>query len=229
MSINWNSIIEGTSAGIAASAILASLVILRENFRNVFLKYKLSRIIKNAAVGDSIDGVTTSIQNKIGWPFVVRELSICTNNVNYRMNPTGEVRTVFRNQHPKLTKAQKKALEQGQAIEVESEISWSAWRVNPTVEGFIRVEPYTSHEFILPNNLIIDYESNVQSIRLILEYISPTGYPKILKIEESKWAEDIHNMILRQREALTNGNLNELRRRFGKPPIHSQRQPQDAN
>jgi hypothetical protein len=224
MAINWNSIVEGTSAGIAASVILGAAIISRERFRNIILRFRLSRIIRKASVGEGIDGVTTSISNQVGWPFVVRELSLCTDKLSYRMNPTGKVETVFKGRYPKLTRTQKKTIKHGTAIEIGSEIQYRSWREEPTVEGFITVSPYTSHQFILPSSLVVDYESEVRFIRLILEYVSVTGVPKILKIEESRWANALQKMLIRHRDELRTGKLNEARRRFGKPPILSQKQ-----
>src|SRR6266567_4137814 len=110
MTIDWNSVVEGITAGVAASVLIAAFVIARDLVRNGYLRFRLRREFRFLSCGSSLDGITVGVRNQVGKSFTVRHIALLTDKVDYRLNPTGEVTTSFKNQHSKPTRKQLRML-----------------------------------------------------------------------------------------------------------------------
>jgi hypothetical protein len=116
MAIDWNSIVEGVTAGVVASVLLGIFALSRDSFRNAALRLRLIRTFRRMSCGTYLDGITVGIDNHTGRAFTVREVIMVTDKGNYRFNPTGDVSSSFKNQDPKPTRKQIRMLKRGAAI-----------------------------------------------------------------------------------------------------------------
>ncbi len=184
MKIEPHSIIEGLSGGIAASLVLGALAATRNRIRNLILRFKIRRSVKSFSTGANLHGVTIGVSNRTGTAFIVRDLAIVTSQLVIRLMPTGNVTTCFDDPSEQPSRKQLRALKKGKIKSVERPpvLELRHWNKPLSVEGFIEVSPFTTHEFILANQLIQSVQGEIKSIKLTLEYRSPSNEVKMLLI-----------------------------------------------
>lgn len=221
MTINWNSIVEGASAGIAASILLGLFVILRGLGRERLLRFRLVRNLRRLACGSGITGVTVGVSNEVGRPFTVRHVALVTDKMSFKLNPTGEVSTHFNRMYPKITRKQKRLLKEGKitAIPMGTEVQHRSWQAAPTVEGFTVVAPYTSHQFVLPAELVAGIEGDVTELQITLEYTNWAGTVRIMKIPAKSNADQIQKTVERLKKEIESGSFDRARAMFRMPPV----------
>ncbi len=216
--INWSSILEGTSAGIAGALLLGLFAISRNHLRNLILRFRIRRSFRQLTFGSGINGVTLGVSNHLRRGFRIREGSINTSERAYRLNPTGSVKTSFKGQHPKLTKKQKSSLKEG-PVKMREEMQYGPWKTTKTPEGFIEVEPFTSQEFFLPVYLVQHIDAPIESIQFLVEYDNYTGGVDIMKVDAKESMEHTQKVIDHFKNEISNGSLNRQRSMFGLKPI----------
>lgn len=231
MTLNWNSVVEGITAGVAASVLLSVFVLSRDAARNLILRVRLNRAFRLLSCGSGLDGITVGVQNHIGRPFTVRQVVMITDKGDYRFNPTGEVTSSFKNQYPKPTRKQLRMLKRGEisSIPIGTEIQFRSWRSGPTLEGFIVVQPFTSHQFILPAQLIADFDGAISGFRITVEYESWTHAVHIIQVHTRGSLDQVRKTVEHYRNEIVTGSLNAARAAFRRPPIvpkTEQRPPQ---
>lgn len=221
MTINWNSIIEGASAGVAASVLLGLFVISREFVRDFVLRLRISRSFRLLSCGNSIDGITVGVANRVGTPFTLRQLMLETTKMNYRFNPSGEVTSCFKGQYPKISRKQRRQLKEGkiEAIEMSCEMQYKTWHTKPTQEGFTLIAPHTRHQFVLPAEIVVDMPNTVKGFQLVVEYSTWRNVVKVMKVVTKDNNEQIGKAIASYQQEIECGSLDEVRSSFGKPPV----------
>jgi hypothetical protein len=229
--INWNSVLQGATAGIAASLILGIGSLLRHRVKDSVFRWRLRRSLRLLSLGHTLDGLTTGIQNQLGQPFTVRHLVLVTDTADLRFDATDEVTSSFKGQLPKLPRKQLRALKKGliKEIPIGTEVqfrSLKSWQSTPTREGFVTVEPYTSHRFLLPYQLLAEPERTPRGFRTTIEYEAWPQKRKILQITTTGSLDQVKKMLEHARIEISNGSLNTARARFGKPPIVVKNTPQ---
>jgi hypothetical protein len=108
--INWNSVLQGATAGVAASLILGLGALLRHRVKDLIFRWRLKRSFRFLSLGQGLDGLTVGIQNQLGQPFTVRHLVLVTDAADLRFEATSEVTSSFKGQLPKLPRKQLRAL-----------------------------------------------------------------------------------------------------------------------
>lgn len=221
MTLNWNSIIEGASAGIAASILLGLFVIFRGLWREGILRFRLIRNLRNLACGSGITGLTVGVSNEVGRPFTVRHVALVTEKMSFKFNPTGEVSTHFKRMHPKITREQKRMLKEGKitCIPIGTEVQHRSWKATPTEEGFTVVAPYTSHQFVLPAELVAGVEGSVTELQITLEYTNWAGTVRILRMSAKSNVDQIQKTIEHLTTQIESGSFDRARAMFRMPPV----------
>ena len=226
--INWSSILEGTSAGIAGALLLGLFAISRNHLRNLILRFRIRRSFRRLTFGSGINGVTLGVSNHLRRRYRIREGSINTSERAYRLNPTGSVKTSFTGQHPKLTKKQKSSLKEG-PVKMMEEMQYGPWKTTKTPEGFIEVEPFTSQEFLLPVYLVQHIDAPIEAIQFLVEYDNYTGGVDIMKVDAKEGVEHTQKVIDYFKNEMSNGSLNRQRSMAGLKPIEVLKPEQNEN
>jgi hypothetical protein len=143
-----------------------------------------------------------------------------TPEMDYLLNSSGEVRSSFPGDSPKLTRAEKRRLKRGERIEGRPRLQFGAWRVPPPASGFITIAPFTAHTFLLPLHFVADVKSGPTGLRIVLEYESWTHDVRIFQRQIP--AGKMLSLQLNQlKSELESGTLNIARRRFNLPEVRS--------
>ena len=221
MTVNWNAIVEGIAAGVAASVLLTVFALARDFFRNLFLRIRISRSFRFLSCGSGLDGLTVGVSNHIGRAFTIRQIVMITDRGDYRFNPTGEVTSSFKHQYPKPTRKQLRMLKRGKiaSIPIGTEIQFRSWRSAPTSEGFTVVQPFTSHQFVLPAQLLVDFAGIIAGFRITVEYESWTHAIKIMQVHTRDSIEQVRKTVEHFRNEIVSGSLDSARAAFRRPPI----------
>lgn len=221
MITNWNSVIEGASAGLAASIILGFLILIRGYIREAILRYRIKRDFKRVGCGSGIHGLTIGIKNHAGRTFKVRELVMVDTKISFTLNPTGDVSTDFKGGDVQLTRKQKKMLKKGiiDKIPIRSVLAHTPWRTTPSPEGFVIIEPFTSHQYIMPLEMIDALSGDIQSLEIIIEYTTWSNQTRIMRISSSEMVKQIQMTIDHLKPQLESGQLDKARKMFGVPPV----------
>jgi hypothetical protein len=230
MRFNWDSVIQGIAIGVAASSILAAFSLSRDAIRNLVFKIRLRREFRWLSFGTGLDGVSIGVRNHLGKAFTVREFVMIADKRDYRLNPTDEVISSFKGQYPKLSRKQRRMLKKGKisSIPLSSEIQFRPWRSEKTREGFVVVQPFTSHKFLLPAELIPDFNGTISGFRVTVEYDSwPRGSVKIVQVQTRESIDQVRNVVQQYREQILSGSLNAARAAFGKPPVTAKSKTRD--
>jgi hypothetical protein len=232
MKFNWDSVIQGIAIGVAASSILAAFSLSRDAIRNLVFKIRLRREFRWLSFGTDLDGVSIGVRNHLGKAFTVREFVMIADKRDYRLNPTDEVISSFKDQYPKLSRKQRRMLKKGKisSIPIGQEVQFrSFWRSGPTHEGFVVVQPFTSHQFLLPAQLLSNFDGTISGFRITVEYESWTHSVKIIQVQTSASLDQVRQTVEQYRSEILSGSLNKARAAFRKPPIAigaDQRPPQ---
>lgn len=221
MSVNWNSVVEGATAGIAASVILGVGALSRKNLNDFWFRRTVKREFRLISCNVSLDGITVALRNHSGKAFTVHHLAMITDCGDFRFDPLNEVTSSFKGQHPKPSRSQLRALKSGRIKEIPLgvEYQYRVWRSNTTREGFVTIEPFTSIEFLLPYQLLANHEGAPAGFRITIEYEAWPQKRKIWQLIIDSSLEQARKTVERAREQLRNGTLNETRAKLGKPPI----------
>jgi hypothetical protein len=102
--MNWNSVVEGVTAGVSASVILGTFALSRNRFRDLVFRFRLRREFRFPSCGHNLDGITMGLRNHLGKCFTIRHVAIVTDVGNFRLNPTGEVSSSFKKSSLGLTR-----------------------------------------------------------------------------------------------------------------------------
>ena len=82
--MNWSSIVEGTTAGVVAAALLALFALLRYRVGDWIFRWRLWRDLKNFGFGwRPRYGLTVGIRNWVGKSFTVRSVVVVTDKDHY--------------------------------------------------------------------------------------------------------------------------------------------------
>jgi hypothetical protein len=221
VTLHWDSVVEGVTAGIAASVLLGIFALSRDTIRNVVLRLRLMRAFRFLSCGSRLEGITLGIRNHIGRTFTIRQIVMITDKSDYRFNPTGEVATSFKKQHPRPSRKQLRLLKRGKikSIPMGTEIQFRSWRSAPTLEGFVVAQPYTSHTFLLPAQLIADFDAVITGFCITLDYESWTHAIKIMQVRTSGSLDQVRKTVEQFKKQIKDGSLDSARAKFRQPPI----------
>ncbi len=181
--MNWNAIIQGVVTGVVGAALLGLFALLRYRVRDIIFRWRLRRELRFFSLGGNTQGITIGIRNRLGKSFTVRRLVVITDKGNFRSLATNEVDSSSKEEEPKLTWRQKRAVKRGDlsCLPPITEFAMLNWRSNPTAEGFATIEPFTKRYFLFSYQLFERDEGG-----------SPSGFR--ITIEYEAWPE--HRSIL---------------------------------
>ena len=111
--MNWNAIVQGVVTGVVGAALLGLFALLRYRLRDVIFRWRLRRELRFFFLGGNLQGITVGIRNRLGKAFTVRSLVVTTSQGNFRSLPTGDVHSSSKEEEPKLTWRQKRAVKRG--------------------------------------------------------------------------------------------------------------------
>lgn len=197
--MNWNAIIQGVATGVVAAALLALFALLRYRARDIIFRWRLRRELRFFSLGWNTQGVTIGIRNRLGKSFTVRRLVVTTNRGNFRSIPTREVHSSSKEEEPKLTWRQKRALKRGDlsCLPPTKEFGMLSWQSNPSVEGFATIEPFTKQDFLFSYRLIeSDPDASPPSgFRITIEYEAWPEHRRILQWDIADRANEIRKLF----------------------------------
>jgi hypothetical protein len=222
MKIHWDAVVEGATAGIIASILLALWAVLRDIIINYWLKRALRRELRIISCGHAIAGLTTEVRNLIGKEFTVREIVLVTDKLECPFTATGSVTSCLKEAKTKYTKDQMERLKKGEAIPVSlPRISKATWRVASPPTGFMTIAPFTKHEFLLPAEMFVfAFSAKPVCLRFTVEYESWTHKSTIVQQctigVAVKRLQQIFDFYCKE---LSSGNLNNARETWGLPKV----------
>lgn len=221
MSITWNSIIEGTVAGVVASLLFAALVVIRDLWRIQRFKEKLRANLRNITCGNGIHGITVSIHNLTGHEFTVHDVVLVCERSHYAFNCTGEVSSYIPRRRRALTPDETKRLERGETVEAEpSHVSFRSSSKSIGDGRLAPARPFTSVGYLLPAEILTNVSDVVRHIRIAVEYVAANG--RIDVLEETSVgasAEYLKILLSQYSDPTKRAQFNEARKVFGLPPI----------
>lgn len=204
--MNWNAIIQGVTTAVVGAALLALFTLLRYRARDMIFRWQLRRDLRFFSLGWNPEGVTIGIRNRLGKPFTVRRLVVITNRGNFRSIPTREVHSSSKEEEPKLTWRQKRALKRGDlsCLPPTKEFAMLSWKSNPSVEGFATIDPFTKQDFLFSYPLIeSDPDASPPSgFRITIEYEGWPGHRRILQWDIADRADQIHKTFQNVRDKM---------------------------
>jgi hypothetical protein len=216
MDVHWDAVIQGTVTGLVGAAVIAGLVSSRNRIRNLLQRVRIQRALDSTGFGYGISGITTGIHNETGREMVVRQVAFRIGGNFIVLLPSGELTSAYKGQRRKPTRAEMRRLRRGEMIQGQAEMHFATWRVPPGLGGFVALPPYTKTSFTLPAQFIADSDQSVESIRVVLEYVTRGGDKKLLQHDiKPKHPAHLQKTLDHFRAELKNGNLNEARRNFG--------------
>jgi hypothetical protein len=227
LNVHWESVLEGATAGIAASVILGLGALSRNYVRDFWFRLRLKREFRLVSCNWNLEGVTASLHNHLGQAFTVRHFALITERGDFLFNPLEEVRSSFKGEHPKPTRKQLRALKKGEIKEIplSVEFQYRRWRSNPSREGFATIEPFTSQEFLLPLQLLADKEGTPSGFRITVEYEAWPRKRRIWKIVTPGSLTQNQKTLINVRQQLASGYINSERAKLGKAPIRLKMNP----
>jgi len=231
LNVHWESVLEGATAGIAASVILGLGALSRNYVRDFWFRLRLKREFWLVSCNWNLEGVTASLHNHLGQAFTVRHFALITERGDFRFDPLDEVRSSFTGEHPKPTRKQLRALKKGEIKEIPLgvEFQYRRWRSNPTREGFATIEPFTSQEFLLPLQLLADKEGTPSGFRITIEYEAWPRKRRIWKIVTPGSLTQTQKTLINVRQQLLSGYINRERAKLGKAPIPVKMNPAEPH
>jgi hypothetical protein len=222
MATTLQSVLEGATAGVVGSLLFGLLLIGRDWLKFKRFKRKLSRILRATGCGAGIRGMTTNIRNPTGFEFVVREVALVTDKAVYMFNATGQVRSSWEEQPPQFNAAQLEKLKKGEAVEAgPPKMEYRRWEVGVGEGGFVAVAPFTSHEFLLPAELIAGTKAKPLYLRVIIEAKNWLGERELMQenTAEEFAIRSLDGALQSFRPGIGLDGLNATRVMFRLPPI----------
>jgi hypothetical protein len=162
----------------------------------MIFRWRLRRELRFFSLGwIAQQGVTIGIRNRLGKSFTVRSLVVTTNQGNFRSIPTPEVHSSSKEEEPKLTWRQKRAVKRGDlsCLPPTKEFAMLIWQSKPSVEGFATIDPFTSRDFLFSYRLFENYQdaSPPSGFRITIEYEAWPGHRSILQWDITDRADQI--------------------------------------
>lgn len=224
MPIQTSSIVEGATAGVVGSVLYTLLTVAREQYQVWSFKKKLATELRRSTCGSGIQGITTSVRNLTGTKFTVRQVALVADNAVLLFNATGVVSSAIPSRPHKLTPDQKARLQKGEAIEVgPPEMQFRPWKVGIGDAGFVEVQPFTSHEFLLPAELVAASTAKPLHLRFTIECKGWFGETEVLEETSNDLVPDMLSKVFDQFRGPALAELNNARRMFRLPPVGVQR------
>jgi hypothetical protein len=218
--MNWDSVIEGTVAGVAASAALGAGAFSYSRLRDWRLHKKITDTLARFSTGQGLNGVTIGISNYTSTRITIRSVSFSGAKSRYRLNPAGETSTLSIDRGRKLTTKEMEDLKAGKEVLISQEVGFThSWQETAPVSGFIEIAPYTSHTFLLPAQLLADFDDRIEGILVIAEYTTPSGRIDLVEGKIIYGMDALNNLIGHYVGQIKSGALNVGRARFGLPAI----------
>lgn len=218
--MKWDSVIEGTVAGVAASVALGAGAFCYSRLRDRLLRAKINETLTRFSTGQSIQGITVRISNYTNTQFTVRSVSLSGAKSRFRLNSAGETSTLSIDRGRKLTESEMAELKAGKEILISQEVSFThSWREDAPVSGFIEIAPYTSHTFLLPAQLLADFDDRIDGILVIAEYFRRSGRIELVEGKIINGMDALNQSISHYVGQIKSGALNVGRERFGLPAI----------
>jgi len=220
MNINWQALAEGTTTGISASVVIALYLSLRSRARSLFLRRSIRKSVRQFDFGSGLHGLTLYIQNKTDKQLVVRGISVAGAKARYRLSSTGKVEALQLFPDRKPTKKELADLKAGKIVAMSQELSMSyEWNTQPPSNGFATIQPYTSQEFLLPAQFLVDWDDSIQSIMTSIEYTDWSDSVRLLHVIQSDRIEIMTKTLDHYRTEINSGSLNKARTMFRLPPL----------
>jgi hypothetical protein len=147
-----------------------------------------------------------------------------TEEGDFKFNPTDEVASSFKEQYRKPPRKLLRALKKGQIKEIPmgrefQYRSWQSWHSDPTREGFVTIQPFTRHCFLLPYPLLADQSGTPSALVLTIEYEAWPERRKIIQIETNRSVDQMIKTVKDARNQLFSGSINVERQKLGKSLI----------
>lgn len=221
MTPNWQSMIEGTVTGVAATVALGLMILARNLINNLIIRFQIVKCLKATNVGVSIFGLTSTIFNNTAKEFKIRYFALVAAEGNYKIKATAESRLSERPKKPKLTKEQKELLKAGKEVQMGTEIEYGPPLEREVQRGTVTIPPFTEQDFLLHANFIKTYKGPAFHLIIKAEYVNYTDDIVLLTIETPKKSSKFMNQqIAHYKKGSDEGSLWEGRRRFGlEPPL----------
>jgi len=192
--VNWNAIIQGVATGVVGAALLGLFALLPYKVRDMIFRWRLRHELRFFSLGGNTQGITIGIRNRLGKSFTVRSLVVITDKGNFRSVATNEVDSSSKEEEPKLTWRQKRAVKRGDlsCLPPTTEFGMLPWRANPTAEGFATIEPFTKRYFLFSYQLFErDEGGSPACFRITIEYEAWPGHRSILQWDIADRADEI--------------------------------------
>jgi hypothetical protein len=206
MIISGEALAEGTIAGVAA-AIVLSLWTEGSNFiKTALLSRRVKNSISNFGVGNGIRGVSISVHNVTSTPILLRDALIISDTGNFGLNPEKEIKNIWNEDAAKFEGMMETLISNPQSVAPSSNV-------------FPEVPPYSSRTFLLDAKLaIIPFVP--KGVVFIIEHQAFPSGSKIVKVESPAVVNNLlKHSVAHFKTEFDNGNLNNVRAKFGLPPI----------
>jgi hypothetical protein len=208
--VNWNAIIQGVATGVVGAALLGLFALLRYRVRDIIFRCRLRRELRFFSLGATMHGITIGIRNRLAKPFTVRSLIVTTDCGNFRSSPTRDVESSSKQEEPKLTWRQKRAVKRGylSCLPPITEFAMLNWQANPTTAGFTIIDPFTKRDFLFFYQLFRDDKGGLPSgFRITIEYEAWPGHRSILRWDITDRVNEIRKHFQNARDRVrTTGN-----------------------
>jgi hypothetical protein len=213
MQLHWDALIQGITTGVVGAGVIALLSVSRNRVREQLLKRQIRRELDTMGIGTALDGVTTGIRNQTSREMTIRQVTFVINATHFVLLPTGELTSSYKQENPKLTRAEIRRLKKGEYVRMKTQMQFRSWKVPPGVAGFVTLPPYTKTTFVLPAHYVANSDKPITGVRIVLEYATRTGERKILQYDvKSKTLQHLQTTLDHFRAEARSGRLNKARK-----------------
>jgi hypothetical protein len=214
--MDWNSVIEGVTAGVAGAAVLGVISGSRKWVQSTVYREKLKKSLRKCGVGSGIDGMTVSFSNRTGRPFRIRGVQMVTNGgARYTTRFTGKIETCT-----ELSRKDIKKIKAGKISELSETVFGTRENVQPDEDGCVTLPPHSKATYQVEARLLFEFGHSPVSAKATFEFEDYSGNVQLfMVVSDSRSNEMIVGVYKSLRAQLESGSLNNARKMFGLPPV----------
>lgn len=214
--MNWNSVVEGVTAGVAGAAVLGIIAGSRKWVQSTLYREKLKRLLRKCGVGSGIDGMTVSFSNRTGRGVRIRGVQMVTDRGSrYTMKFTGKIETCT-----ELSRKDIKKIKAGRISELSETVFGTRENVQPDDDGCVTLPPHSKATYQVEARLLFGFGHSPISANATFEFEDYSGNVQLFMVtSDSRSNEMIVGTYASLRAQLESGNLNNARKMLGLPPL----------
>ena len=207
MNFNSQSLLEGTITGVSAAIVIGTWYEVSQFVKRFFIHRSVVKSISRFGVGGGIRGIHITVNNRTDSPIIVREALIIGDRMDFNLNPSDNVKSVWSDKLPEHGRATH-SYKFNEGIKLEQN------------QVYTEIPPFSARQFEIPLEAISNVPFFPIGISVVAEYFASPNKIRICRVNSS---EEINEMLQEYTEhiksEIKDGTINKVRAQFGLSPI----------